>query len=94
MNINYFLILGLRKYGYIDIAEELRKRTLDAVLKWYEITGNLFEFYDADNQIWPFHLNRKGAQPKKPDYREHVHAITDYNWSACFIELLINEIYN
>ena len=94
LNINYFLILGLRKYGYVEIAEELRKRTLDAVLKWYEKTGNLFEFYDADNQICPFHLNRKGAQPEKPDYREHVHAITDYNWSACFTELLINKIYN
>lgn len=94
LNINYFLILGLRKYGYTDIADELRIRTLNAVNKWYLETGNIFEFYDADNQICPFHLKRKGEQPEKPDYREHVHSITDYNWSACFIELLINEIYN
>ena len=93
LNINYFLILGLRKYGYIDIAEELRRRTLDSVYKWYQETGNIFEFYDADNQICPFRLKRKGNRLEKPDYRVHVHSITDYNWSACFIELLINEIY-
>lgn len=94
LNVNYLLLLGLRKYGYTDIAEELRVRTLNAVNKWYLETGNIFEFYDADNRINPLYLKRKGEQPEKPDYREHVHAITDYNWSACFIELLINEIYN
>ena len=94
LNINYFIMLGLRKYGYIELAETLREKTLSAVNKWYEATGNIFEFYDADNRICPFHLKRKGEQPEKPDYREHVHSITDYNWSACFIELLINEIYN
>ena len=93
LNINYFLILGLRKYGYVDVANELRERTLNAVLKWYQKTGNIFEFYDADDEVCPFYLNRKGPQPATPDYREHIHAITDYNWSACFIELLINEIY-
>ena len=94
MNINYFLILGLRQYGYTEIAEEVRRRTLDAANKWYEETGNIFEFYDADNKICPFHLKRKGIPPKKPDYLKHVHSITDYNWTACFIELMIQEIYN
>ena len=94
LNINYFIILGLRKYGYFDVAEELRRRTLKAVNKWYLETGNIFEFYDADDKICPFYLKRKGKVLDVPDYREHVHAITDYNWSACFIELLINEIYN
>ena len=93
LNINYFLILGLRKYGYIELANELRERTLNAVWKWYKKTGSIFEFYDADDESCPFYLNRKGPQPEVPDYREHIHAITDYNWSACFIELLINEIY-
>ncbi len=94
LNINYFIILGLRKYGYTALAEELREKTLSAVDKWYRQTGNIFEFYDADDKICPFHLKRKGEQPEKPDYRVHVHSISDYNWSACFIELLINEIYD
>ena len=89
LNINYFLILGLRKYGYMEIAEELRKRTLDSVYKWYQETGNIFEFYDTDNQICPFHLKRKGNRLEQPDYRKCIHSITDYNWSACFIQLLI-----
>lgn len=93
LNINYFIILGLRKYGYTDVADELRKRTLDCVNEWYEKTGNIFEFYDADNKICPFYLKRKGEQPEKPDYKVHVHSITDYNWSACFTQLLINKIY-
>lgn len=93
LNINYFIILGLRKYGYGDIAEELRNRTLKTVLRWYEETGNIFEFYDADDKVNPFYLKRKGEQPAKPDYRKHVHSISDYNWSACFTNLLINEIY-
>ena len=92
LNINYFLTLGLRKYGYTELAEELRQRTLSSVNKWYEKTGNVFEFYDADDQISPFHLKRKGTPPAKPDYREHVHAISDYNWSACFTLLFIQNI--
>ncbi len=93
LNINYFIILGLKKYGYAEIAEELRERTLSSVLRWYEETGNIFEFYDADNKVSPLYLKRKGEQPAVPDYRVHVHSITDYNWSACFIELLINKVY-
>ncbi len=94
LNINYFIILGLRKYGYTEIAEELRRRVLDSVNKWYEKTGTVFEFYDADDKISPFYLKRKGECLDTPDYREHIHSISDYNWTACFVSLLINEVYN
>lgn len=94
LNINYFIILGLRKYGYTEIAEELRHRTLESVNKWYKQTGTVFEFYDADDKILPFHLKRKGEQPAVPDYLKHVHSISDYNWTSCFVALLINGIYN
>ena len=92
LNINYFIMRGLQKYGYTKVAEELRERTLSTVYKWYQKTGNIFEFYDADDKICPFHLNRKGPQPEKYDYRVHVHSITDYNWSACFTILLLQGI--
>lgn len=92
LNINYFIMLGLRAYGYADVAEELRKRTLNSVQKWYKQTGNIFEFYDADDETCPFRLKRKGEQPEKIDYRTHVHAITDYNWSACFTLLMIGKV--
>lgn len=93
LNLNYFITLGLRKYGFFEIAEELRTRTLNTVYKWYEKTGNVFEFYDADDEICPFNLKRKGEQPEKPDYREHIHSITDYNWSACFTMLFIQRVF-
>ena len=91
LNINYFIILGLRQYGYHALADKLREKTLAAVYKWYQKTGNIFEFYDADDEISPFFLKRKGPQPEKPDYMVHVHAITDYNWSACFTLLLLGD---
>ena len=93
LNLNYFIMLGLRKYGFHEIAEELRERVLSSVLKWYEKTGNIFEFYDADDEICPFKLKRKGEQPEKTDYRTHIHSITDYNWSSCFTMLLIQRIW-
>lgn len=93
LNIDYFLTLGLRRYGYLKEAEELRRRVLDSVNKWYEETGTVFEFYDADNKISPFMLIRKGKVLEVPNYREHVHSISDYNWTACFVTLLINEVY-
>lgn len=93
LNINYFIMIGLLKYGYNDIAETLRERTLGTVLKWYEKTGNLFEFYDADDKICPFYLKRKGEQPETPDYRVHIHAITDFNWSTCFTMLFLLNVY-
>ncbi|MBP5686612.1 MAG: hypothetical protein J6W87_02380 [Clostridia bacterium] len=93
LNFSYFITVGLRKYGYNEIAEELRTRTLDSVAKWYNETGNVFEFYDADGKTHPLRLKRKGEQPETPDYRKHIHAICDFNWSACFTMMLINGIY-
>lgn len=92
LNFNYFIMLGLLKYGYTDVANELKEKSLGMVSKWYEQTGNVFEFYDADNKICPLNLKRKGEQPSEPDYRVHVHSITDYNWSACFTMLMIQGI--
>ena len=89
LNYNYMIAKGLKKCGFPEKAEEIRKKTLDAVNYWFEKTGTVFEFYDPDNKTAPWHLNRKGPQPVPPDYRKKVHAITDYHWSACFTLLMI-----
>lgn len=95
LNVNYFIIKGLRNYGYEDIAKELQEKTLKTVNKWYKKTGCIFEFYDSKDEVPPFLCDRKGKQPKVPDWRKHVHSIADYNWSACFTLLMIqNEFYN
>ena len=94
LNLNYFMIKGLKKYGYNDIAEELKTKTLETVYKWYKKTGTIFEFYDSNDEIAPFYCDRKGKQPKTPDWRKHVHSIIDYNWSSCFTLLFIqDELY-
>ena len=93
LNLNYFIICGLRKYGKIEVANKLKDATLKMVDKWYKKTGTIFEFYDPKDEVSPFKCLRKGPQPKTPDYRTHVHSISDYNWSACFTILLIQDIY-
>ncbi len=93
LNYNYFIISGLKRYGYEDLARSLAKTTLEKVNKWFELTGNIFEFYDAEDKTMPLYLNRKGPQPETPDYRIKYHAITDYNWSASFILMLLRNEY-
>lgn len=89
LNLNYFIISGLYRYGFNKEADELRNKTLETVNKWYKKTGSIFEFYDPKDEVSPFMCARKGAPLKHPDYRKHVHSISDYNWSACFTLLLI-----
>ena len=91
LNYNYFIIRGLRRYGYDDLADSIKAATLKAVNRWFEETGCIFEFYDAEEKTSPLYQNRKGPQPETPDYRVKYHAITDYNWSACFTMLLIQD---
>jgi len=91
LNTNYFVIKGLKNYGYNQLAEELKEKTLASVNKWFSKTGNIFEFYDPDGDIIPFALKRKGEPINPPDYRKHMHAITDFNWSACFTLIMLLE---
>ena len=91
LNFNYFVLLGLRRYGFDDEAQRLLERTLQCVDRWFRETGNVFEFYDAEDVTAPWRLNRKGPQPPVPDYRIRMHAITDFNWSACFTLLMIQD---
>ena len=94
LNINYFVARGLKKYGYNELADELIAKILDAVNKWYKKTGSIYEFYDPENKIPPYQCERKGKPITPPDWRKHVHSISDYNWSACFTLLFIqNELY-
>ena len=89
LNLDWFLWLGLKQYGYAGEAEELRRRVLAAVNKWYLRHGTLFEFYDADDGLSPFELKRKGPPVLPPDWRKHMHSITDYHWSAAFTRLFL-----
>ena len=82
------------KYGYGEIAEELKSKTLEAVNKWYKKTGVIYEFFDSRDEIYPYQCERKGKPTTPPDWRKQVHSISDFNWSSCFTLLFIqNELY-
>ncbi len=91
LNLDYLIWLGLRRYGYEAKATELRHRVLASVNRWYLRHGTVFEFYDADDRISPFELKRKGPPVLPPDWRKHMHSITDYHWSACFTRLFLEK---
>lgn len=94
LNLNYFVIKGLLNYGYYELANELKDKTLKNVNEWFEKTGVIYEFYDSQNKVPPYKCDRKGQQPLNPDWRVHVHSISDFNWSSCFVILFIqNELY-
>ncbi len=88
LNYNYFIYVGLQKYGFGKLASDLRHKTLEGVNKQFLQSGNVYEFYDPFGGD-PLRLDRKGPQPETPDALVHMHSITDYNWSACFIELFL-----
>ena len=86
---NYFIIEGLKNYGYYDVADHIRNKTLATVNKWYLKTGAIFEFFDPEDKLIPYYCSRKGNGANPPDWRKHVHSIVDFNWSACFSLLFI-----
>ncbi|MCQ2742451.1 MAG: hypothetical protein MJ239_04040 [Bacilli bacterium] len=93
LNLDYFIITGLYQYGYKDLADQVTERILTKVDYWYKQCGTIFEFYDSQDKIAPWLCHRKGDPINPPDYRKHVHSISDYNWSACFTMLLIQKVY-
>lgn len=93
LNLNYFVIKGLMDYGYNDLAETLKDKTLETVNKWYKKTGSIYEFYDPEDMVAPYLCERKGKPINPPDWRKKTHSISDYNWSACFTLLMIQQIY-
>ena len=94
LNLNYFIIKGLYKYGYDEIAEELKTKTLETVNKWYKKTGVIYEFFDSRDDVYPYQCERKGKPTTPPDWRKQVHSISDFNWSSCFTLMFIqDELY-
>ncbi len=61
MYINYLLSKGLEKYEMHDKANEIKAKSLDAVMKEYENTGVLYEFYSPDGEKLSGKLKKKGA---------------------------------
>ncbi|HHV97603.1 MAG TPA: hypothetical protein GXX37_14275 [Clostridiaceae bacterium] len=82
INYNYMIIQGLKEYGYIELAQSILKKTIEAIAYWYEKDGCIYEFYDSENRVSPSKLNRKGIPLEPYNFRIRPQAIRDYGWSA------------
>ncbi|MGD9495374.1 MAG: amylo-alpha-1,6-glucosidase [Armatimonadota bacterium] len=82
MNVNFLIWEGLHRYGFHDIAAELRRRSMAAIEKWYcgveAALGGVFEYYDPRGAVHPFWLHRKGGQCGIGG----ISVIRDYGWTA------------
>lgn len=78
LNYNFFIIEGLRRYGYHDLAAVIRERTIREVERWYRREGTIFEFYDPFARCSPRHI------PRKDSYG----AIKEFGWSASLYLML------
>jgi len=87
INVNAMIRLGLLRYGYADLAEEVRTRTLGEISRWYETLGCLYEYYDCQAQTPPPQLDRKGAPGSAGGTGFGV--ISDYNWTAAWTVLML-----
>lgn len=81
LNYNYFIIEGLRNYGFTELADKIKKITLREVEKWFRKEGTIFEFYDPFGKISPRRL------PRKDKYG----AIKEFGWSAAIYVILTTE---
>eukprot|EP01052_Picozoa_sp_SAG31_P025980 SAG31_NODE_2319_length_5944_cov_9.686056_2_plen_116_part_00 len=61
---NFYIIRGLRMYGFDSLADKLKAVTLSTVRTYYEKWGTVFEYYDALNTTDPTQTLRK---PKVQD---------------------------
>lgn len=81
VNYNYMIIEGLRHYQFDEDADALCQKTIDAVARWWEIDGVIYEFYDSADAVSPSALHRKGKVGT---------CIKDYHWSAAlFVDLVL-----
>ncbi|NLO04811.1 MAG: hypothetical protein GX131_03160, partial [candidate division WS1 bacterium] len=82
MNINFLIWEGLKSYGFDDVADELRRRSMETIEHWYVGTGaplgGIFEYYDPVRETHPFWLHRKGGQCGVGG----ISVIRDYGWTA------------
>lgn len=89
INFNYFIILGLREYGYTDLANQLQESTLRQIEQWYLKDGVIYEFFDCEARRSPSELARKAICLKPADDTVWVCAIRDFGWSSTLYATMV-----
>jgi len=80
ININWLIARGFESYGYDDLAQRLRSRTMEEIENAFESHGTLFEFYDDRREVAPPGLLRKGQCA--PDVSPYHQVFHDYGWTV------------
>ncbi len=82
VNCNYLIYEGLKNYGYTVLADELTEKLLSVIDEWYHKAGCVFEFFDCDNEVPPYKLDRKGPVVEPYNIRIKYQAVRDFGWSC------------
>ena len=80
INLNWMIARGFEGYGFEDLAEWLRSRTMEVIEDAFASHGTLFEFYDDRREVAPPGLLRKGKCA--PDVSPYHQVFHDYGWTA------------
>ncbi|HOX36760.1 MAG TPA: trehalase family glycosidase [Candidatus Brocadiia bacterium] len=89
LNTNFILYYGLKRVGEHGLATQIAQKSVEEVARWYEQTGCVWEFYDADGETAPPDLDRKKVISRGSGMK----TISDYNWTACLTMAFMSELY-
>lgn len=80
INLNWLVIYGFRRYGMVEIAQQLQDKTISVIEQMVAEYGVFFEFFDDRLEVVPPELHRKGkCAPEISPYHQVFH---DFGWSA------------
>ena len=88
INSNWLIIEGLLRYGKKQAALALAKKTLEEICRWYQKTGVLCEYYDAEGLDDPRFLPRKNYGGSG-----YLGVVRDYGWTAAGFLRLLELVY-
>ncbi len=89
LNFNYLIAQGLDEYGYTELADEIREKTIEMIKKWYLSDGVIYEFYDSRDKVAPRRLSRKGIAIQPYLSSVKFQAVRDFSWGSCFLPDMI-----
>jgi glycogen debranching enzyme len=89
INMNHLISEGLERSGFSEVANELRQRSLRTVNRWRRHTGCIYEFYDCEDVIPPFLIDRKS----RICYGGGFTNISDYHWTSALFVAMCRRVY-
>ena len=90
VNLNWLIAFGFERYGMLEQAELIRRKTIAEIEKFGLAYGTFFEFFDDRQQVDPPALMRKGKlDPQESPFHQ---VFFDYGWTATlYLDLVFNE---